>query len=113
MDGEANRRMSRVESLAKPIRSAMIVPQRAVRLNRDQQTIVAASALFSVSIEKSPHTLAGTLPNGVGQGGRRGLATETHGFPQTVHQGRTARTVLAVPFNGIARRCIELPVQVP
>jgi hypothetical protein len=71
------------------------------------------SALFAVSIEESLHTVAGTLPNGVGQRRRRGLATETHGFPQTVDQSRTARTCLAMPFNGIARRRIELSVQVP
>jgi hypothetical protein len=41
------------------------------------------------------------------------LATETQRFPQTVDQSRTARTFLAMPFNGIARRRIELSVQVP
>jgi len=71
------------------------------------------SALFSVSIEESPHTVTGTLPNGVGQRCRRCLAAETHGFPQTVDQSRTARTFLAMPFNGIARRRIELSVEVP
>jgi len=71
------------------------------------------SALFSVSIEESTHTVTGTLPNGVGQRRRRGFATETHGFPQTVDQSRTARTFLAMPFNGIARRRIELSIQVP
>jgi hypothetical protein len=71
------------------------------------------SALFSVSIEESTHTVTGTLPNGVGQRRRRGLATETHGFSQTVDQSRTARTFLAMPFNGIARRRIELSVEVP
>jgi hypothetical protein len=71
------------------------------------------SALFSVSIEESPHAVTGTLPNRVGQRCRRRLATETHGFPQTVDQSRTARTFLAMPFNRIARRRLELAVQVP
>jgi hypothetical protein len=71
------------------------------------------SALFCLSIEESPYTVTGTLPNGVGQRCRRGLATETHGCSHTVDQSRTARTFLAMPFNGIARRRLELSVQVP
>jgi len=71
------------------------------------------SALFSVSIEESPHTVTGTLPNGVGQRCRGGLATETNGFPQAFDQRRTARTFPAVQLNGIARRRLELSVQVP
>jgi hypothetical protein len=71
------------------------------------------SALSSASIQQSPHTVTGALPNGVGQRCRRGLAAETHGFPQAVDQSRTARTFLAMPFNGIARGRIELSVQVP
>src|SRR5579864_5713771 len=74
---------------------------------------LSMSALFSVSIEESPHAVTGTLPNGVRQRRRRGLATETHGVPQTVDQSRTARTFMAMPFNGIARRRLELSVQVP
>jgi len=74
---------------------------------------LSMSALFSVSIQESPHTFTGTLPNRVRQRCRRRLATETHGFPQAVDQSRTARTVLAMPFNGIARRRIELSVEVP
>jgi hypothetical protein len=73
---------------------------------------LSMSALFSVSIEESPHTLTGTLPNGVRQRHGRGLATETNGVPQTVDQSRTARTFLAMPFNGFARRRIELSVQI-
>jgi hypothetical protein len=70
------------------------------------------SALFSVSIEESTHTVTGTLPHGVGQRRRRSFATETHGLPQAVDQSCTARTFLAMPFNGIARRRIELSVEV-
>jgi len=39
------------------------------------------SYLFGGSIEESPHTLAGTLPNGVRQRDRRCLAAETDRFP--------------------------------
>ena len=74
---------------------------------------LSLSAPFSASIQQSPHTVTGTLPNGVGERCRRGLATETHGVPQTDHQRRTAATGLAVPRNGITRRRIELSVQVP
>ena len=74
---------------------------------------LSMSALFSVLIEKSPHTLTGTLPNGVRQRRRRGLTTEPNGFPQTVDQRRTACTLEAVPFNGIARRRLELSIQIP
>jgi hypothetical protein len=70
------------------------------------------SALFCLSIEEAPHTLTRTLPNGVRQRHGRCLSTETNGFPQTVDQPRTAPTFLAMPFNGIARRRIELSVQV-
>jgi hypothetical protein len=80
---------------------------------RDQRQRTSMSALFSVSIEESPDTLTGTLPNGVRQRCRRGLTTKTDGFPQTVDQPRTTRTFLAMPFNGIARRRLELSVQVP
>jgi hypothetical protein len=73
---------------------------------------LSMSALFSVSIEESPHTLTRTLPNGVRQRCRRGLATETHGFPQPVDQRRTARTFQAMPFNGIALRRVELSVEI-
>jgi hypothetical protein len=74
---------------------------------------LSMSALFSVSIEESPHTLTGTLPNGVWQRHRRCLPTETNGFPQTVDQRRTARAFLAMPFNGIARRRLEVSVEIP
>jgi hypothetical protein len=70
------------------------------------------SALFCLSIEEAPHTLTRTLPNGVRQRHGRCLSTETNGFPQTVDQPRTGRTFLAMPFNGIARRGIELSVQI-
>jgi hypothetical protein len=40
------------------------------------------------------------------------LATETNGFPQAFDQRRTARTFQAMPFNGIARRRLELSVEI-
>jgi len=74
---------------------------------------LSMSALFSLSIEESPHTLTGTLPNGVRQRCRGGLATETNGFPQAVDQRRTARAFQAMPIDGIARRRVELSVEIP
>jgi hypothetical protein len=74
---------------------------------------LSMSALFCVSIEESPHTLTRTLPNGVRQRYRPCLPTETNGFPQAVDQRRAARTFQAVPFNGIARRRVQLSIEIP
>ena len=70
------------------------------------------SALFFVSIEESPHTLTGSLPNGGRQRYRRCLATETNGFTEIVDQRCAVRTLQAMLFDGITRRRIELSVEI-